>query len=63
MYFFKHILLCTKCFQHNSSIIFISHKHIIRFDILFSADFGLSKIIGSEVTTNTVCGTPGYCGE
>lgn len=25
------------------------------------ADFGLSKIIGSEVTTNTVCGTPGYC--
>ncbi|XP_052792506.1 calcium/calmodulin-dependent protein kinase type IV-like isoform X2 [Mya arenaria] len=25
------------------------------------ADFGLSKIIGAQVTTNTVCGTPGYC--
>ncbi|XP_046357232.1 calcium/calmodulin-dependent protein kinase type IV-like [Haliotis rufescens] len=25
------------------------------------ADFGLSKIIGPEVTMTTVCGTPGYC--
>jgi calcium/calmodulin-dependent protein kinase-4 len=25
------------------------------------ADFGLSKIIDSEVQTQTVCGTPGYC--
>lgn len=25
------------------------------------ADFGLSKIVGPQVTTNTVCGTPGYC--
>ena len=34
-------------------------------NIYFSiaADFGLSKIIGAEVTTNTVCGTPGYCGR
>ncbi|XP_077389962.1 calcium/calmodulin-dependent protein kinase type IV isoform X2 [Festucalex cinctus] len=25
------------------------------------ADFGLSKIIGDQVTMKTVCGTPGYC--
>jgi calcium/calmodulin-dependent protein kinase-4 len=25
------------------------------------ADFGLSKIIDSDVQTQTVCGTPGYC--
>ena len=29
----------------------------------FLADFGLSKIIGPEVQMQTVCGTPGYCGE
>lgn len=28
---------------------------------VFSADFGLSKIIDSEIQTQTVCGTPGYC--
>ena len=31
--------------------------------LYFVADFGLSKIIDREVTMNTVCGTPGYCGE
>jgi len=28
-----------------------------------TADFGLSKIIESEVQMQTVCGTPGYCGK
>lgn len=27
------------------------------------ADFGLSKIVSSEVTMQTVCGTPGYVGK
>lgn len=31
--------------------------------LIFSADFGLSKIIDDQVTMKTVCGTPGYCGE
>jgi len=26
-----------------------------------AADFGLSKIVDSELQTQTVCGTPGYC--
>jgi len=26
-----------------------------------AADFGLSKIVNSELQTQTVCGTPGYC--
>lgn len=31
--------------------------------LIFTADFGLSKIIDEQVTMKTVCGTPGYCGE
>lgn len=29
----------------------------------FSADFGLSKMVSNDVTMQTVCGTPGYCGK
>ena len=31
--------------------------------LVFSADFGLSKIASNDVQMSTVCGTPGYCGE
>ena len=27
------------------------------------ADFGLSKMLHNDTTMQTVCGTPGYCGE
>ena len=34
------------------------------YNIVFNiADFGLSKVMSSEVTMQTVCGTPGYVGE
>lgn len=51
----KKILLFLIC---NACILGI--KPIILF---FVANVGLSKIINIEVTMNTVCGTPGFCGK
>ena len=30
--------------------------------VLKIADFGLSKMLQDQVNTDTICGTPGYCG-
>lgn len=63
----KEMLVAVK-YLHDNGVI---HRDLKPENLLYEnlspdaklkiADFGLSKIIGSEVTTNTVCGTPGYC--
>lgn len=63
----KEMLVAVK-YLHENGII---HRDLKPENLLYEnlspdaklkiADFGLSKIIGPQVTTNTVCGTPGYC--
>lgn len=63
----KEMLIAVK-YLHDNGVI---HRDLKPENLLYEnlspdarlkiADFGLSKIIGPQVTTNTVCGTPGYC--
>ncbi|XP_060594839.1 calcium/calmodulin-dependent protein kinase type IV-like [Ruditapes philippinarum] len=63
----KEMLIAVQ-FLHENGII---HRDLKPENLLYEnlspdaklkiADFGLSKIIGQQLTTNTVCGTPGYC--
>ena len=47
---------------HDISILIENHrKNFLAFSFL--ADFGLSKILEPDIQMQTVCGTPGYCGE
>lgn len=54
-----HVKVCRRI---GLGLIFQLLVHTVLLGLL-AADFGLSKIIGPEVQMQTVCGTPGYCGE
>ncbi|KAL4227967.1 Calcium/calmodulin-dependent protein kinase type IV [Mactra antiquata] len=66
-YAVKEMLVAVQ-YLHNKGVI---HRDLKPENLLYEslssnaklkiADFGLSKIVDSQVTTNTVCGTPGYC--
>lgn len=56
---------CTgRLFVYQLQCLWLGHlSEFYHVGLIFSADFGLSKIVDDQVTMKTVCGTPGYCGE
>ena len=56
-----HSYLFHLCFFQPENLLYANQSDDAPLKI---ADFGLSKMLyGEQGNTNTVCGTPGYCGK